>query len=176
MIPTNTTKTITRTSLALLELLATKKHAMGRDDIESNDPGTHPTTLVRSLGPAVRTKKIRQIKKNGGVFYEITAYGRAILADIENWTVNDFGAIPIANPGSRPRKKKSAALAVHQPAPEPVQMNISFSADQLANHVSQVLHQNMTYRDAMLDIARRLAAFLDMELVPRKPIDQDSEQ
>lgn len=111
--------------------------------------------LIKVTGRGAGTAKL----------YGITPAGKKIINDPELQT-----ATYITRPPKKKKIKSKDRLAHHLPAanlPAPAQppaLDISYSADALANTVSEVIRENAAYRDLMLRVVHTIADALGLQV------------
>jgi len=139
------------------------------------------------FSPMTRDEVI--VKKDlagGGHGYAITRKGRNYVAAKADFTLVE--AVKIA---TRPHPDTGEPISVHKhkklleerrgeapklgrkpkPKPEPVDgalPNVSTNANNLMDNISQVIHENAAYREALLNIGNTIAGLLGMRMMPRE--------
>ena len=159
---------MTELDQVILRTLEKHNELSGPELFASMPRNTKQKTFATSRARAMR-KGFVKVRAVGGIgtarLYSLTAAGKKAINDPELETV-------IYNIG-QPKKKKIKSkdrLAHHLPAanlPAPAQppaLDISYSADALANTVSEVIRENAAYRDLMLRVVHTIADALGLQV------------
>lgn len=124
-----------------------------REEIFSSIPEKFHRNLTKTISNLVQNEYLKS-KKNGVIAsYSLSAHSREILLNRARITVIPFESstseeTPSTLPAKRPYKKKAKS----SPSPAPLEINISPTANNVADQITALIDENAQYRRLMLNI------------------------
>ena len=162
----NLPRSITDLKLAIIKYLATRPDGAARNEIvkaclqEKNNP--HAKEFIAKTVSNMRVTKLttRSTSGRGGVsLYYLSDYGRATLDNLDRVKITQAAG------GSRPRQSNQGDLlaTTPAPAPEPIRVNISETANNVADYITDLIEENRRYRELMITLHKTLTKELGLD-------------
>ena len=93
-----------------------------------------------------------------GTVYTLTKYGTIVYKNLDGIMDKSYAS----NPG--PRRKNPPPAPPQPPAPQPIQANISMTANNIADQITMLLDENAGYRDLLLQIVHTITKTLNLDM------------
>ena len=146
-----------------------KEQKLTTDEIVDKLPeSAKDNALKRIYNMAYDTGNGRVYLKNMGDGYALTPFGKKVLKKIDSIIVR-----PYKKRSYKARKARKAATPA--PPPPPPQLNISPTADKLADQVTAVFAEVAEYREALLGVISRHKQEIDKLYKILKMYDKEND-